>query len=300
MKVPGPALRISGLHYSPQPLGGLRAVCRACCAGILLLAAGIVLAGESEKSALWREAEKTLGVQVLLPATSVLPALSRSDIAFTPLGPAESNAAVEYLRLYIEEFSKYPRSLLRSVNLEWVAFVKGLKVSNQPRGATYLRFFADVTLKPAGGMVYDVQHGARHEAYVRWVLHHEFFHFMDDHLNRSLEDRAWAALNPASFRYSGRQASYAEVLDHPQPGMITTYSLKSVWEDRAEIFAALFVDAAHERLAEIAAKDPAVRRKIRRMMTILRGMDPALDRRYFQRRLGAQWSAIMGTTPPSR
>jgi hypothetical protein len=82
--------------------------------------------------------------------------------------------------------------------------------------------------------------------------------------------------------------------------MITTYSLKSVWEDRAEIFAALFVDAAHARLADIAVRDPAVRRKIRRMMAILHGIDPALDRRYFQRRLGAEWSRIADRTPPPR
>jgi hypothetical protein len=43
--------------------------------------------------------------------------------------------------------------------LEWVAFVKGLKVFDDPRAATYLRSFAAGTMAPAGGMVYDVQQG---------------------------------------------------------------------------------------------------------------------------------------------
>jgi hypothetical protein len=261
---------------------------RKLCLGALLLALhAAAAADESEKSALWRKAEKTLGIRVLLPSTGSLHDLPVQGVTFTPIGPAESADAAYTLRLFIEEFSKYPPSLLRRVNLEWVAFVKRLKVENDPRMATYVRHFAPVTMKPAGGMIYDVQQGSTHEAYVRWVLHHEFFHFIDHHLNRSLEDRQWLALNPPMFRYAGSHGVYSPFLDHPRRGAITTYSMKSVWEDRAEIFAALHADENRSPLKVIAESDAVARKKIRRMMALLRRMGPNMNEAHFRRRLGA-------------
>ena len=261
---------------------------------ILLVFQGGPAAGESPDavSFLWREAEKIVGVPVLLPSTPVLPDFSQGSVTFRPLGRGESSSTETYLRLYIDEFSKYPRSFTRAVNLEWVAFVKGLRVLHDPRAATYLRHFAAGTMAPAGGMVYDVQQGALNETYVRWVLHHEFFHFIDDHLNRDIEDQAWAGLNSKDFRYTGVDAPNSSFLDHPRPGVITTYSMKSKWEDRAELFAALFVEKAQPRLREIADADPVVRSKIRLMVRILGRIDPSMNERYFRKRLGANWDGL--------
>lgn len=243
-------------------------------------------------TALWRDAEKTIGVPVLLPSSPNLPDLYQGGIRFRPLGRGESSSTGTYLRLYIEEFSKYPRSFTRAVNLEWVAFVKGLEVYSDPRAATYLRSFAAGTMAPAGGMVYDVQQGALDESYVRWVLHHEFFHFIDDHLNRGMEDSAWARLNPEEFRYTGMDARYTGHLDNPRSGAITTYSTKSIWEDRAEVFAALFVEKAHARLSRVADADPVVRSKVRFMMRLLGRIDPSMNDRYFRNRLRENWDVL--------
>jgi hypothetical protein len=243
-------------------------------------------------SALWRRAERVVGVPIVLPSTPQLQVPSQDVIRFRPLGPGEASSTAAHLRLYIEEFSKYPRSLLRAVNLEWVAFVKGLRVSDDPRAATYVRFFSAGGMKPAGGMVYDVQQGAYDERYVRWVLHHEFFHFIDDRLNRGLEDRAWSQLNPAAFRYTGVEARSPFFLDHPRAGAITSYAAKSMWEDRAEVFAALFVDEAHPRLRQIASADPVVRSKVRFMMRLLGRIDPSMNDRFFRTRLGEHWRGL--------
>jgi hypothetical protein len=261
---------------------------------ILLVFHGGPAAGESPDavSFLWREAEKIIGVPVLLPSTPTLPDITQGGVTFRPLGRGESSSTETYLRMYTEEFSKYPQSLARAVNLEWVAFVKGLKVFEDPRAATYLRHFAAGTMAPAGGMVYDVQQGALNETYVRWVLHHEFFHFIDDHLNRGIEDRAWARLNSKDFRYTGMESAGSGFLDHPQSGAITAYATKSISEDRAELFAALFVEKAQPRLREIADADPVVRSKIRLMARILVRIDPAMNERYFRRRFGAKWPAL--------
>ena len=261
---------------------------------LLLLGGASAAADEAADGvgALWRRAEETVGIQIVLPSTMQLPVSSQGSVSFRPLGRGESASTAAYLRLYIEEFSKYPRSLTRAVNLEWVAFVKGLRVVDDPRAAAYLRFYAAGTMKLAGGMVYDVQQGAYDESYVRWVLHHEFFHFLDDRLNRGVEDRAWAQLNPQAFRYTGVDAPSRGFLDHPRAGAITSYAMKSMWEDRAEVFAALFVDGAHPRLRQIARTDPVVRGKVRLMLRLLGRIDPSMDERYFRARLGESWQGL--------
>jgi hypothetical protein len=265
---------------------------------ILQLPAVSGLAAADEISALRMEAEKRVGISVSIPSTRHLPDHHGPDVTFGPLRVVESRggdaqAAALYLRIYADEFSKYPRSFLRKVNVEWVAFVKGLRVDQEPRAATYLRFYAPTTMAPRGGMVYDVQQGATNHAYVRRTLHHEFFHFIDEGVQvRGGEDAAWLAMNPPGFQYTGRMASFSRKLDHPAPGIITTYSAKSSPEDRAELFAALMDEETYPRLREIAAADPVVRRKIRYLIRFLERIDPAMGGSYFRKRLGEYWQPL--------
>lgn len=250
------------------------------------------LATADEISALVAEAEQRVGVSVSIPSTRQLPVNQQPDVTFEPLTIVESHggdarAAALYLRAYIDEFSKYRRSFLRKVNVEWVAFVKGLRVDQEPRAATYVRFYAATTMAPRGGMVYDVQQGAADPAYVRHSLHHEFFHFIDEGVRvRGLDDANWLALNPPGFEYNGKMAAFSQRLDHPAAGFVTTYAAKSSSEDRAELFAALMDEETYPRLREIAAADPVVRRKIRYLIRFLERIDPAMGTSYFRKRLG--------------
>lgn len=251
-----------------------------------------------EISALRIEAEKRVGISVFIPSTRHLPDHQQPDVTFEPLRVVESRggdaqAVALYLRAYIDEFSKYPRSFLRAVNVEWVAFVKGLRVEQEPRAATYLRFYAPTTMAPRGGMVYDVQQGATNHAYVRRGLHHEFFHFIDFGVQGGgIEDANWLAMNPPGFQYTGKMAKFSRWLDHPAPGIITAYSAKSSWEDRAELFGALMDEETYPRLREIAAADPVVRRKIRYLVRFLGRIDPTMGSSYFRKRLGKYWQPL--------
>ena len=267
------------------------------CLAIQLPAVGGSAAAD-EISALRMEAEKRVGISVSIPSTRQLPDLQQQDVTFEPLRVVESRggdarAAALYLRAYMDEFSKYPRSFLRKVNVEWVAFVKGLRVDQEPRAATYVRFYAPTTMAPRGGMVYDVQQGATNPAYVRRSLHHEFFHFIDEGVQvRGGENADWLAMNPPGFKYTGKMANFSQELDHPAPGIITTYSAKSSAEDRAELFAALMDEGTYPRLREIAAADPVVRRKIRYLVRFLERVDPAMGGSYFRKRLGEYWQPL--------
>ena len=256
------------------------------------------LAAAEDISALRMKAEKRIGIPVLIPPTRQLPVNQHPDVSFEPLTIIESHggdarAAARYLGAYIVEFSKYPRSFLRKVNVEWVAFVKGLRVDQEPRAATYLRFYAATTMAPAGGMVYDVQQGATDPAYVRRSLHHEFFHFIDEGVQvRGVDDANWLALNPPGFEYNGNMAPFSQRLAHPAAGLITTYAEKSSAEDRAELFAALMDEETYPRMREIAAADPVVRRKIRYLIRFLERIDPAMGSSYFRKRLGEYWQPL--------
>jgi hypothetical protein len=256
------------------------------------------LAAADEISALRAEAEKRVGISVSIPSTRQLADHQRQGVTFEPLRVVESRggdaqAAALYLRAYIDEFSKYPRSFLRKVNVEWVVFVKGLRVDQEPRAAAYLRFYAPTTMAPRGGMVYDVQQGAANPAYVRRSLHHEFFHFIDEGVQaRGSEHADWVAMNPRGFQYTGEMARFSQKLDHPAPGLITAYSAKSSAEDRAELFAALMDRDTYPRLREIASADPVVRRKIRYLVRFLERIDPAMGSSYFRKRLGEYWQPL--------
>jgi hypothetical protein len=288
-----------GLPCNPwQVVNNLRAVIGLLgCLAVQLHAVGS-LAAEDEVSALRMEAEERIGIPVSVPSTRQFPDYQRPGVSFEPLRVVESRggdarAAALYLRAYIEAFSMYPRSFLRQVNLEWVMFVKGLRVEGEPRAATYLRSYAPTTMAPRGGMVYDVQQGATHQAYVRHVLHHEFFHFIDEGVQvGGVEDADWLAMNPRGFQYTGKRANFSRRPDHPAPGIITTYSAKSSWEDRAELFAALMDEDTYPRLREIAAADPVVRRKIRYLVRFLERIDPAMGSSYFRKRLGEYWQPL--------
>ena len=276
-------------EHPPLPITALLIVS---CLTIPLFAASSLAADEI--SVLRAEAEKRIGISVHIPSTRQLPDHQQEHISFQPLRVAErggdAQAAGLYLRAYIDEFSRYPRSFLRAVNVEWVAFVKGLRVNGEPRAATYIRFYAATTMAPRGSMIYDVQQGATSQAYVRRSLHHEFFHFIDEGVHvRGGENAEWVAMNPPGFRYTGEMARFTPRLEQPAPGIITAYSAKSSAEDRAELFATLMDEETHPRLREIAAADPVVRRKIRYLVRFLGRIDPAMGDSYFRKRLGTYW-----------
>ena len=242
------------------------------------------------------DAESKTGIPIFIPSGPLLYGWRADWLRFAPLslgdGGGDAADTERYVRMYGEEFAKYPPSFLRKVRLEWVAFVKELNVNGEPRGAAYQRFHVGMAHTPGGGLVYDVRVGRRNEPRIRWNLHHEFFHFIDEFDFDRIDAAAWPALNAPGFRYNGIRRPPREAFEHPSPGLLTDYAQKSVAEDRAELFAALMTDDARPRLLEIVASDPIVRRKFRSLVGFLSRLDPAMGERYFEKRLGAAWRAI--------
>ena len=208
-----------------------------------------------------------------------LPQLDDKHIGYTRVDPAEYPDALLRLELLRREFAKYPKPFLRATGLQWVGIAKNLTLGGAPHTATH-----DMREK---ALVFDVRQAARNERYRRYVVHHEFFHFIEEHVRQLRGDPKWRALNPLDFEYrrnnGAGEAGTSWLYNYPRPGFVSTYSMSSEFEDRAEIHAALFDAAHYGLLMRIAGEDAIVRRKVTYVLEFLRRIDPSLDAEYFRR-----------------
>lgn len=144
------------------------------------------------------------------------------------------------LKLAAAEFGRYPVSCLLAAGLARVVVCGQLTVD----GVVYQGSF------DAGrGEVYiAAQNLRRARHYARVVMHHEFFHLLDERQRGTLcADPAWGALDPPYFTYGdgGRSVQWDQwggELSSGSPGFVTRYARSGLEEDKAETFAHLMVD----------------------------------------------------------
>jgi len=185
-----------------------------------------------------------------------------------------------YRKILAAELGKYPMPLLQKSKLKGIAIVKNLSVAGQRRAA--MPDYENEIL------YLDFQRGAHNPAYQAHVIHHEFFHLLEQELNGSayFKDPEWAKLNPKNFKYGkgGKEQRGNDnfALVHPQSGFINRYSTSAIEEDKAEIYAALFISAERKKITAMAANDTHLAAKIKMMLTILQQIDPVFPRQLDQ------------------
>ena len=108
-------------------------------------------------------------------------------------------------------------------------------------------------------------------AYIRIVLHHEFFHFIDFIDDGSFEDDEFEKLNEEGFEYGEGGDSERQwiKLDKNTRGFINHYSTTDLAEDRAEIYQYL-IGCPDEALNN---KDEIVMKKVRRIQEFINQFD---------------------------
>jgi hypothetical protein len=195
-------------------------------------------------------------------------------------GVAASDDAVEnYAKLFATEFSLYPPELVRKTGLKRVVFCAELHFADQRR--TAIPDFEHSSL------YLDIERAAGDTVYVLKVLHHEYYHMIDYADDRLVyEDREWAALNAADFRYgtggrSVQDQSDTSVLTDRYPGFLNHYSTTGVEEDKAELFANLMVDPAH--VYRRMESDPVLTNKVRRLKLTLEQYCDRVDEKFWER-----------------
>ena len=189
---------------------------------------------------------------------------------------ADEKQLARYLAMVSHELGKYPKSLLRKANIKSIAIVKSLSVGGQLRSA--MPDYQNEVL------YLDFIRGNHAPVYQAHCMHHEFFHLLEQELNGSADfkDPEWGKLNPRDFKYGqgGRKQRGDDNfgLVHPHPGFINRYSMSGLEEDKAEIYAALFVSSERKKIMAMAVKDLHLKAKIEMMIGILRQIDPHLPR----------------------
>lgn len=192
---------------------------------------------------------------------------------------APASAIQKYAGLFASEFSLYPPGLVKRVRLRRIVLCEQLSFAGQRRNA--VPDFEHDTL------YLDVSRGASNPLYLRKVVHHEFFHMIDNRDDGLLyQDERWKALNHDSFRYGngGRESqnlASTSVLTEDFPGFLNHYSTTGVEEDKAEMFANLIVEPNYVR--KRTAMDPVLAGKAVQMKQLLRDFCPEMDDAFWER-----------------
>jgi hypothetical protein len=177
----------------------------------------------------------------------------------------------KYRPILIAEWSLYPASLMKRAQVAKMVVCSGLALNGQIRAAA-----------PAfdlSTMYYDAALGAAKPPYQKRVIHHEFFHMLDQRMGKLYVDPEWAALNPSGFRYGPggknmRTSGVGELTDSIA-GFLTPYGTAGVEEDKAELYCHMIVDS--EFVRGRAAKDPILATKIGLLRQRLRAFEATFD-----------------------
>lgn len=200
-----------------------------------------------------------------------------------PAQERDSADLAAFIAILNTEFRKYPKTFIHSTHWGAIVLVKHLSVDGQLRGA----------VPDYGQQVLwlDFKGYQHRPEYQRHIIHHEFYHLIDFELNGDAywADPAWLALKNKAFKYGkGGAGAYADkttswfALFHPALGFVNRYSMLGVEEDKAEIFAPLFLKSERMKLGLWMRSDPVLKAKVNAIKNIVVHFDPAMNAGYWQ------------------
>lgn len=186
--------------------------------------------------------------------------------------PVSEDVLDRYAPLFEREWRRYPKSLMARTKLFKIVIGADVKVLNQPRAA--------VPDFVPGWYWLDAQVGQRIPRYGKHVLHHDFFHMIDERdTPDGRRDAAWELLNPPEVKYGKggwfMQKGNVGALREDLPGFLTEYATSAVEEDKAEVYGHLLGSPAFVRRR--AAADPVLAAKIARVKELVKAFEPAMD-----------------------
>ncbi|MGB0840367.1 MAG: hypothetical protein ACPGXL_09515, partial [Chitinophagales bacterium] len=198
-----------------------------------------------------------------------IPTLTWGYVTYETASKDEAKALLQYLQLFATTFQQYPPKFVAATNLQTVAIVKKLAVDGQFRAAV-----------PDWGtetLLLDFFRGASTPPYQEHVIHHEYYHLIEEEQQGTAywKDPKWLRINKKSTEYGEGGASAqgntnAYYLTNPSKGYLNLYSISALEEDKAEVYATLFVATERAKLMEWRKTDRTLRRKARYMQRSVR------------------------------
>ena len=204
-----------------------------------------------------------LNIELVIPEEKFTFSCPSFDIEGNP--PTNSDLDC-YTPLLFMEFWIYGKSFVKKSKLKKINLLHNIEYTN-----------SEYTQERAGCPEYETSRSitfAIHErnlAYIRIVLHHEFFHYIDYADDFNYDDDGWDELNQKGFEYGDGGDSEREwiKLEKNQIGFINHYSTTALEEDRAEIYQYL-ISCPDEALNN---NDIIVSKKAKRIQNFLNSFD---------------------------
>lgn len=197
-----------------------------------------------------------LGVVLEIPAEGA----HKKDFDYQAIdwnAQASSDAGI-YLEHLEKSLLKYSRKWIEATGLKRIRLVDRIEAHGVARaalpdpkeGVLYFDLYLSQEIGKRQALYTDTTLDVQFAAYLRHVVHHEYFHLIDQHLHghQHFEDDTWTAMNVDSQTYQEQGGLYAyqdvnrkrwSAACYPKPGFVTGYATTCVAEDKAEVFAFL-------------------------------------------------------------
>ena len=204
-----------------------------------------------------------LGIELKIPEANYY--LSTDTFEIT-CDPAKEKELDIYTPLLMLEWWIYPKKFIQKAEIKTLTLVHDITFKTE----SYTQDRKGCPeYKNTKSIVFSVDE--TNFAYIRIVLHHEFFHFIDYIDDQSYEDEEFENLNEKGFEYGEGGDSERQwiKLDKNVKGFINHYSTTDLAEDRAEIYQYL-IGCPDEALNN---EDIIVRKKAKRIQDFLNNFD---------------------------
>jgi len=180
---------------------------------------------------------------------------------------SEYTKVLKYLKLLQYELNKYPKTFLQRVGVKRIVVCRELSSWGYSAGGLP---------KPGGKAVY-YDYAACSNVYSQQTVHHELYHMIEAKFKGSLyyKDPVWAKFNDKDFKYGkgGRRFKWNDSNRkkpfHPKTGFVTAYATSALEEDKAEVYAALFVEEISACLHDWIKEDEILKNKVNYMKDFL-------------------------------
>ena len=204
-----------------------------------------------------------IGLELVIPKTKS----SLKSLTFDIDGDPPSQSDLDcYTPILFMEFWIYGKTFIKKSKLKKIILLHNINYTN-----------SESTQDRAGCPEYDITKSIsfaireKNLAYIRIVLHHELFHFIDYADDQEFEDEGWDELNQEGFEYGEGGDTEREwiKLEKNVMGFINHYSTSALEEDRAEIYQYL-ISCPDEALNN---NDIIVSKKAKRIQKFLNEFD---------------------------
>ena len=204
-----------------------------------------------------------IGLELVIPLSKY----SLKSISFDLEGDPPTQSDLDcYTPILFMEFWIYGKSFIKKSKLKKIILLHNIDYTN-----------SEYTQDRAGCPEYDLTKSItfaireKNLAYIRIVLHHELFHFIDYADDQNFDDEGWEKLNMKGFEYGEGGDTEREwiKLEKNKMGFINHYSTSALEEDRAEIYQYL-ISCPDEALNN---NDVIVSKKAKRIQNFINEFD---------------------------